>query len=309
MSQSRLLLGLPAPAKVNLFLHVVGRRRDGFHELQTVFAPIDLADTLDFERLDDGRIERSGDLLGAVDDDLCVRAARALCSAAARPGGAAIHVVKRIPAGSGLGGGSSDAATTLLGLNRLWDLNWSRERLAQVALTLGADVPFFLQAGAAFGAGIGEQLTPIELPPLWLALVDPKVHVATAEIYAAAELTRNTKLTTISAFSAHAPDLARAPHGTPFGTNDLEPVVRRRVPAIDAALRLVQQAIVGSVPAAMDPAQMGPARMTGSGGALFAAFGSEAEAGAAALRIGAAAPPHWTVRVCGVLREHPLAAW
>ena len=151
-------LGLPAPAKLNLFLHVTGRRDDGYHTLQTVFQLIDLADWLDFERRDDGAIVREGDRLGVADEDLAVRAARALQQATGCRRGATIRVAKQIPAGSGMGGGSSDAATTLVALNRLWDVRLSRSDLARVALPLGADVPFFLHGYNALGEGVGEQL-------------------------------------------------------------------------------------------------------------------------------------------------------
>src|ERR1700756_1672978 len=155
-----MLLGLPAPAKLNLFLRVLRRRPDGYHDLQTAFIAIDLADTLDFELLDDGRIERRGDLTGPLEQDLALRAARLLQQESRCTLGAWIDLEKRIPTGGGLGGGSSDAATSLIALNRLWGLNWSRERLAGLAIRLGADVPFFLQPGPALGEGVGEQLSP-----------------------------------------------------------------------------------------------------------------------------------------------------
>jgi 4-diphosphocytidyl-2-C-methyl-D-erythritol kinase len=292
---TRLLLGLPAPAKVNLFLHIVGRRDDGYHDLQTAFAPIDLADLLDFEAIPGGAIERDGDLVGECEQDLCLRAAHALRAAAGCRDGVRISVEKRIPAGSGLGGGSSDAATTLLALNRLWGLGWPRDRLAVVGRTLGADVPFFLQPGAAFGEGIGERLTPVDLPPMWLVLVHPAAHVSTAEIFAAPELTRDSKVTKISAFCAAAPLISRFA----FGTNCMEPVVRARIEAVDAALRLVARHLP----------QQGYARMSGSGSAVFAPFESPVAAAAAAESISAEAPANWSVRVTPTLAEHPLAAW
>jgi 4-diphosphocytidyl-2-C-methyl-D-erythritol kinase len=207
-----------------------------------------------------------------------------------------IRVEKRVPAGSGLGGGSSDAATTLLALNRLWQLDWPRARLAGIGGRLGADVPFFLQRSHAFGEGTGERLTPIELPPLSVLLVHPNVHVSTVEIFNAPELTRDTKPTKISSFSAAASEIARIP----FGINDLEAVVRGRVAAVDAALGLVQQ-VVGKM--------AGYARMTGSGSAVFALFAGAHEAAQAAERVGAQAPSDWSVRVAPTLGEHPLAAW
>ena len=293
---TRLLLGLPAPAKINLFLHVIGRRPDGYHELQTAFALLDLADLLDFESTADGTIERDGDVIGDAKLDLCVRAAQALQAASGAAQGVKIRVEKRVPAGSGLGGGSSDAATTLLALNRLWQLDWPRARLAEIGGRLGADVPFFLQRTAAFGEGTGERLTPVELPPLSVLLVHPNVHVSTVEVFNAPELTRDTKPTKISSFSAAASEIARIP----FGINDLEAVVRRRVAAVDAAVGLVE-GVVGQC--------AGYARMTGSGSAVFALFASAQEAAQAAERIGTQAPSDWSVRVAPTLGEHPLAAW
>lgn len=322
-----MFLGLPAPAKLNLFLHVVGRRADGYHELQSVFVPIDLFDLVDVELRHDGRIERSGDLASDVERDLCVRAGRALQAASGARLGASIHVDKRIPAGSGMGGGSSDAATTLLALNRLWALDWPRARLTDVGVRLGADVPFFLGAGPAFVEGIGERVTP--LPPLAAgatvasadepadasiqpparlpehgAVIWPQVSVSTAEIFGDASLTRNTKLTTISAFSAVRNRVAGAVPGDArqassatkssrefFGTNDLEPVVRRRVPEVAAALEHL--------------ATFGPARMTGSGSAVFSVFDSQDAARAALVGL----PAGWSAWVVRLLKEHPLSAW
>ncbi|GAB4464448.1 MAG: 4-(cytidine 5'-diphospho)-2-C-methyl-D-erythritol kinase [Burkholderiaceae bacterium] len=283
----RLFLGLPAPAKLNLFLHVVGRRADGYHELQSVFVPIELADTLDFESRDDGAIERTGDVVGDVERDLAVRAARLLQAESATALGVSIHVEKRIPAGSGMGGGSSDAATTLIALNRLWNLHWTRERLAALALRLGADVPFFLGPGPAFVEGIGERIAPIDWPRSHFAVVYPQVAVSTAEIFADPGLTRHAKLTTMPAFSAERSAFPRAL----FGANDLEPVVRRRAPAVDAAIAHL--------------AHYGPARMTGSGSAVFVPVESEERARAAIADL----PDGWTGWSVQSLPEHPLAVW
>jgi 4-diphosphocytidyl-2-C-methyl-D-erythritol kinase len=283
----RLFLGLPAPAKLNLFLHVVGRRADGYHELQSVFVPIDLIDTLDFESRDDGAIERTGAIVGAPEHDLAVRAARLLQAESKTTLGVSIHVDKRIPAGSGMGGGSSDAATTLIALNRLWRLNWPRQRLMTLALRLGADVPFFLGAGPAFVEGIGERLAPLVWPPSHFAVVHPQVAVSTAEIFADPGLTRHTKLTTMPAFSA---ERVAFPSRL-FGANDLEAVVRRRVPEVDAALRRL--------------ARHGPARMTGSGSAVFVPVASEAQAREAIADL----PEGWRGWAVRSLTEHPLAAW
>jgi 4-diphosphocytidyl-2-C-methyl-D-erythritol kinase len=282
-----LLLALPAPAKLNLFLHVIGRRADGYHELQTVFQLIDLADWLDFERRSDGAIVREGDRLGAADDDLAVRAARALQSASKTRLGATIGVTKHIPAGSGLGGGSSDAATTLIALNRLWGLGYGRDRLAAIGTGLGADVPFFLHGSNAFGEGIGEQLTTFATPPAWYAVVWPQVHVSTREIFSDPSLTANTKATKMSGFSAAGMD----PRRGLYGANDLEPIARRRVPEIDAVLQLL--------------GAHGAARMTGSGSAVFLAAESEQAARSAVSGL----PPKWKSWVVRGLDEHPLAVW
>lgn len=283
----RLLLGLPAPAKLNLFLHVVGRRADGYHELQSVFVPIDLADTLDFESRADGAIERTGDVIGRIERDLAVRAARLLQAESKTSLGVSIHIDKKIPAGSGMGGGSSDAATTLIALNRLWNLHWPRPRLAALALRLGADVAFFLGPGPAFVEGIGERLTSIDWPRSHFAVVHPQVAVSTAEIFADPGLTRQTNLTTIAAFSAQRDAFPRAL----FGANDLEAVVRRRVPAVGAAIERL--------------ARFGPARMTGSGSAVFVPVDSEEQARAAIADL----PDGWSGWAVQSLREHPLAVW
>lgn len=289
---TRLLLGLPAPAKLNLFLRVVGRRADGFHELRTGFVAIGLSDTLDFELLEDGRIERGGDLTGPLEQDLAVRAARLLQQESRCGLGARIDVEKRIPTGGGLGGGSSDAATTLLAVNRLWRLHWPRERLAQLALRLGADVPFFLQAGPALGQGVGERLSPLAVAPRWYALIHPQVHVSTAEIFKSPELTAHLERAKIQSFSEGGPDRAGSGEMEFWARgNDLEPIVRGRVPEVDAALRYL--------------AGFGDARMTGSGASVFAAFGTEAQA----QRAIAEAPARWSCWAVAGLAEHPLAAW
>jgi 4-diphosphocytidyl-2-C-methyl-D-erythritol kinase len=284
---SRLYLGLPAPAKLNLFLHVVGRRADGYHELQSVFVPVDLADLLDFERSDDGAIRRTGDIIGDLEGDLALRAARAIQAASGTRFGVTLNVEKRIPGGSGMGGGSSDAATTLLALNRLWDLHWPRERLAAIASRLGADVPFFLGRGPAFVEGVGERLTPLSIPPRTFAVIHPQVTVPTREIFTDPGLTRDTKPTIIAAFSAAQETLSQRL----FGANDLEPVARRRYPVVDRALRHLQR--------------FGQARMTGSGSAVFLAANDAAHAASAI----DALPDGWRGWVVRSLEEHPLAAW
>jgi 4-diphosphocytidyl-2-C-methyl-D-erythritol kinase len=196
------LYDVPAPAKLNLFLHVVGKRPDGYHLLQSLFVLIDWADTLHFERRDDGSLHRHdrGDAL--PEDDLCLRAARALRQASGCAFGADIHIEKRLPSGAGMGGGSSDAASTLLALNRLWGLNWSRERLLPIALKLGADVPFFVGGRNAFVEGIGEVLTPIEVPALRLAVVKPAASIGTKEIFSSPLLQRSESVAIVAGFPA-----------------------------------------------------------------------------------------------------------
>ena len=243
----------PAPAKLNLFLHVVGRRPDGYHLLQTAFRFIDFGDELSFVVRADGAIRRTTALEGVpAERDLTVRAARALQQETACREGADIGIVKRLPMGGGLGGGSSDAATTLIALNRLWRTGLSRERLQQIALGLGADVPVFVFGENAFAEGIGEHLQVLRLPPAWYLVLVPELAVSTAEIFSAAELTRNTNAITIAAFSVGQ------------GRNDLEPVVCRRYPQVARHLEWLHL--------------YGDARMTGSGACVFCAFDSEERA-------------------------------
>ena len=291
---SRLFLGLPAPAKINLFLHVTRRRADGYHELQSLMVPIDLADTLDLELRDDGVIGRSGDIIGPAEQDLCVRAARLLQQESGTTLGADIAVEKRVPAGSGLGGGSSDAATTLLALNRLWQIGWPRPRLAALAVRIGADVPFFLGTGPAFAEGIGERLQPLPWPAGWLAIIHPQVAVSTSEIFSAGELTRSTKALTIADFSALRELAVAAETRVPeqlFGGNDLEPVVRSRYAEVDAAIRHLER--------------HGPARMTGSGSAVFAVMPTEEAAREAVREL----PAGWKGWAVASLTHLPLSAW
>jgi len=243
----------PAPAKLNLFLHVVGKRADGYHLLQTAFRLIDCCDWLSFSPRADSEVRLSPPLAGiAGGDELSVRAARLLQAETGCTQGVDITVEKQIPVGGGLGGGSSDCATALMVLNRLWKLELPRQRLSQLALSLGADVPFFLFGGNAFGEGIGERLAPLDLPPAWYVVLVPPVAVSTAAIFAAPELTRNTKIVKISGFSAG------------FGGNDLEPVVCGRYAAVAAHLQWLKQ--------------FGDARMSGSGACVFAEFSTEGEA-------------------------------
>lgn len=244
----------PAPAKLNLFLHVVGRRADGYHELQTVFQFLDQADQLSFRLRTDGQILRtSGPAAIPATVDLCVRAAQALQKAAQIRLGVEIDIIKRIPWGAGLGGGSSDAATTLVALNRLWRCGWSADELAQLGLSLGADVPVFVRGQAAWGEGVGERLTPLQLPQPWYLVITPPCQVSTAEVFGDPELTRDTPKITISDFLAGQ------------GHNDCLPVVRRHYPPVAQALDWLT-------------AQGAQARLTGTGASVFAAFADQARA-------------------------------
>lgn len=269
----------PAPAKLNLSLLVTGRRSDGYHLLQTVFRLIDFGDELEIAVRDDGRIVRARELPGvAVDDDLTVRAARLLQQASGTSRGATIALDKRLPLGGGLGGGSSDAATVLLALNRLWQLDWPRERLQTLALALGADVPVFIFGQSALATGVGEQLTPLELPPAWYLLLVPPVSVGTARIFQDPDLIRNSIPLTIPPFSFAA------------GRNDLEAVVCRLYPDVAGHLAWL--------------GRHAAARMTGSGACVFAEFGSEAEAREVAGRL----PPTMRGIVARGLDRHPMWA-
>ena len=268
----------PAPAKLNLFLHVVGRREDGYHLLQTAFRLIELADTLRFSPRGDGEVHLAAPMPGVPEDaELSVRAARLLKDATGCRLGVDIAVRKAIPMGGGLGGGSSDAATTFAVLNRLWDLNLPPAELASLALTLGADVPFFLHGSNAFGEGVGEALTTLDLPPAWYVVLVPPVAVPTREIFTAPELTRDTKKVKISSFSAG------------FGRNDLEPVVCRRYPVVAAHLSWL--------------AEFGDARLSGSGACVFAEFSTEPQARSVIARMPAGMRGH----VARGLDRHPLA--
>lgn len=273
----------PAPAKLNLFLHVTGRRADGYHELQTAFQLIDLCDTVALAARDDGTIERpEGPADVPPESDLVVRAARALQDASGTRLGATLRVRKRIPMGGGLGGGSSDAATTLLGLNRLWDCRLGIEELAALGLPLGADVPVFVRGFSAWAEGVGERLTPLELPERWYLVIHPGVGVSTRDVFQSPELTRNTPVITIRAFFG--------PEGSSGSRNDCEPVVRARYPEVADALSWL--------------GNFAPARLTGTGSCIFAAFGSAMDAE----RVAARAPDRWRAFVARGLNVSPVHA-
>jgi 4-diphosphocytidyl-2-C-methyl-D-erythritol kinase len=266
-----------APAKLNLMLRVVGRRPDGYHLLQTVFRFIDWCDELHFELRNDGRIRRSNDVAGvAPDDDLALRAARLLQAATGSRLGADITLIKKVPVGGGLGGGSSDAATTLIALNRLWATHLTRGELQRLALELGADVPVFVFGTSALAEGIGEKLTALDLPPAWYLVLVPPLSVGTAAIFAAPDLKRDSKPIKIPPFSA-------AMRG-----NDLEPVVSRRYPEVARHLNWLRR--------------FANAHVTGSGACVFAEFSDEAEA----RRVHAALPASMKGFVARGLDCHPL---
>ncbi len=279
-------LTCPAPAKLNLFLHVVGRRADGYHLLQTLFRFIDLNDTLHFTLRADGRVCRLNALAGVPEEqDLCVRAARLLQRETGCRLGADIALEKRIPMGGGLGGGSSDAATTLLALNRLWQLGLSRAHLMRLGLELGADVPVFVFGDNAFAEGVGEKLQPYALPEAWYVVLCPPVQVPTAEIFAHPELTRNTISMTMRAL----------PKGQDFRAgripglrNDLQAVACGLYPAVAEHLAWL--------------AQFAPALMSGSGACVFAEFATQAEADAVWRKL----PDGMRGFVARGLRQHPL---
>ncbi len=268
----------PAPAKINRFLHITGRRADGYHELQTVFQFLDYSDRLWFEPLPDKVIELSGGLPGvAVEDDLVFRAACALQTLTGYPGGVHITLDKRLTAGGGLGGGSSDAATTLVALNHLWQLGLDEDRLAELGLQLGADVPVFVRGRAAWAEGVGERLTPLDaLDTPWFLVLDPALSVSTAEIFSDPQLTRNTRPLKIPAFLSGA------------GVNDLQAVVVRQYPEVANALNWLSK--------------YRPARMTGSGACVFAAFPEETSARAVLEQL----PAPWTGFVARGCNRSPL---
>ncbi|HYB31928.1 MAG TPA: 4-(cytidine 5'-diphospho)-2-C-methyl-D-erythritol kinase [Steroidobacteraceae bacterium] len=267
----------PAPAKLNLFLHVTGRRADGYHELQTLFQLIDLTDTVSLCVRSDGRIERaSGAANVAPEADLTVRAAQALKSATGTPEGASIRIKKRIPQGAGLGGGSSDAATTLLALNELWRCRLSLDELSRLGLLLGADVPVFIQGSSAWAEGVGERLTPVSLPERWYLIIYPGVAISTREVFQSPELTRNSPLITIRAFFESG------------GRNDCEPVVRARWSEVAEALEWL--------------ARSGEARLSGTGSCVFTACATAAQAERLAARV----PNRWESFVARGLNTSPL---
>ena len=275
-----LSLTLPAPAKLNLFLHVTGRRPDGYHTLESLMVPIDRADFITLSQRGGGEVTRTRGASGvAADDDLAVLAARLVQRECGVARGVAIDIDKRLPMGSGLGGGSSNAATVLLGLNRMWGLGLSRDALMRLALELGADVPFFVFGEPAFARGVGEILQACSVPPTWFVVVVPPIQVSTPDIFASAELTRNSESAKMSVFSES------------YGRNDLQTVAVARFREIADALEALRGV-----------ASEAGTRMTGSGACVAAAFDNEQAAQNSLSQL----PRGWTCFVARALDRHPL---
>lgn len=269
-----------APAKINLFLHIVGRRPDGYHLLQTAFRMLDWGDEIKLRRRDDGVIVRTTDIPGVPpESDLVVRAALALQAATGATFGAEIGVSKQIPMGGGLGGGSSDAASVLIALNRIWGCGLSRQRLQEIGLKLGADVPFFIFGETAFAEGVGEELRPLSVPPAWYVMVAPSVFVPTSEIFSDPLLTRDSEILIMQAFATHTT------------RNDMQATACRKFPEVAEALSWLSQ--------------YGAARMSGSGACIFAPFDSKE----VAEQVLAKAPQGLKVWVAEGLDRHPLQSW
>jgi 4-diphosphocytidyl-2-C-methyl-D-erythritol kinase len=281
----------PAPAKLNLFLHVTGRRPDGYHLLQSVFQLIDRADTLHFDLRSDGRIVRTTEVAGVPEEqDLIVRALRLLAGEYRRRHGRDvpgidIAVEKVLPMGGGLGGGSSDAATALMAANHLWQAGLSQDELMALGLPLGADIPFFIFGQTAFAEGVGEALQPVAGPDCWYVVVEPGVSVPTPAVFSAPDLTRDTKPVTISDFSR---DLAGSSELGSFGKNDLQAVAVRLFPPVAEAVEWL--------------GRYGRARMTGSGACVFCAFSSESEADVVLAQV----PACWRAWKAKALAQHPM---
>ena len=278
------LFDVPAPAKLNLFLHITGRRADGYHLLQSVFMLLDWCDTLHFELRPHGKLSREDLTTPLPDDDLVLKAARALQTATGTALGAHISIAKSIPAQAGMGGGSSDAATTLLALNRLWKLNLSKQQLAETGLKLGADVPFFIHGSHAWVEGIGDQITPIDVPKAHFLVVKPASGLSTQAIFSDSALKRDSPNAIISGFAAD-------PFG--FGRNDLQAVAQKLCPDVSTALNWLGKQ-------GLQP------RMTGSGSAVFALVSEDEASKFVEFQD---VPKGATVKLCSNLAEHPLKSW
>ncbi|ELX12199.1 4-(cytidine 5'-diphospho)-2-C-methyl-D-erythritol kinase IspE [Janthinobacterium sp. HH01] len=287
------LKNCPAPAKLNLFLHVNGRRADGYHLLQTVFQLIDHGDTLHFELRDDDAIRRVTDLPGVPEEsDLIIRAARLLQAEVLRrtgalPRGVDIAIDKVLPMGGGLGGGSSDAATALMALNSLWQAGLSKEELMALGLPLGADIPFFIFGETAFAEGVGEAMRPVQAPDCWYVVIEPGVAVPTAAIFCSEHLTRDTPVVIITDFSSH---LENRNGLKGFGKNDLQQVATKLFPPVAEAIEWLSA--------------YGDARMTGSGACVFSAVATEADADAVLAKV----PAKWKAWKAKALDRHPIIA-
>ena len=279
MTVLKSLHSVPAPAKLNLFLHITGRRPDGYHLLESVFMLIDWWDILHFDLLPGGELQRRDLTMTLPPDDLCLRAARLLQQASGTDCGVRISIEKRLPAQAGMGGGSSDAATTLLALNRLWGLNWPLSRLLPLGLSLGADVPFFLRGRNAWVQGIGEQIQPLFLPAARFAVLKPEQGLETALIFKDEALIRDSSPATMADFAAW-------PYA--FGRNDLQAVAKRLCPQVDQSLEWFSRQ--GLRPG-----------MTGSGSAVFARISSDT--------VLSDPPAGWRLQLCSNLEIHPLAGW
>ena len=279
---------VPAPAKLNLFLHITGRRADGYHLMQSVFMLLDWCDTLHFDARTNGKLSREDLTTPLPADDLVLQAARSLQQATGSTMGAHISIAKSIPAQAGMGGGSSDAATTLLALNRLWKLNLSKLQLAQIGLKLGADVPFFIHGSNAWVEGIGEQITPIDVPTALFLVVKPAAGLSTQAIFTDPSLKLDSPNAIISGFAAY-------PFS--FGRNDLQVVAQKLCPDVSTALNWLEK-------------QHLQPRMTGSGSAVFAHVGKD-EIGkfVESKSVESDAPKNAIVKLCSNLAEHPLKNW
>lgn len=274
-----------APAKLNLFLHVTGRRADGYHLLQSAFQLLDHGDRLHFTMREDAEIKRTTEIAGVPEaSDLIVRAARLLQAETGTRFGVDIAIDKRLPMGGGLGGGSSDAATTLIALNHLWDTGMDRNQLMHLGLQLGADVPFFIFGRNAFAEGVGEKLTPLNTPSYWYVVIEPGVSVPTAAIFSDPELTRDSKVVRITDF----PEAS-----TGFGKNDLQVVATRLFPPIAEAIEWLRQ--------------YGDARMTGSGACVFCAFSHEHEAEEVLQAVRKTGSRAWKAWKTKAIERHPLS--
>ena len=293
---------VPAPAKLNLYLHLVGRRADGMHLIESLMVLIDWCDTIHVEPRSDGLLRRHDSAAALPADDLSLRAARALQAASGTSLGADITVDKQVPWGAGLGGGSSDAASTLLALNRLWRLDWPLERLLPIGLALGADVPFFLAGTNAFASGIGERLAPADVVPAWFAVVKPAAALPTGEVFARPEVAERVAAARIAGFPEAVPGVDAEPGlrgetgprlAEGFGTNDLQAAAEALCPEVERAAASLRRTY-------------GNSRMTGSGSAVFARAGSGPTPSAA---MPSDWPEGWSARMCRSLRRHPLAGW